>query len=164
LRILPQYNITGRKGYKQKRIENQGGEGLEPAGLQPKRMAYKVMVIEDEKNIVLGVKTCLEVADYQVFVAETGEKALDMLKADLPDIILLDLLLPGISGFQVCEQIKKSPETRHIPVIVLSAKTGEEDMRRAEEAGADAYMTKPFRPRDLWDKLKQFIPREKAES
>lgn len=123
-------------------------------------MSYKVLVIEDEKNIILGVKTCLEVADYQVTVAENGEQALQEVEKELPDIILLDLLLPGMSGYQVCAQLKKDPKTKDIPVIVLSAKTEEEDMRRAEKAGADAYMTKPFRPKELWQQLERFLNKE----
>ena len=127
-------------------------------------MSYKVLVVEDEKNIILGVKTCLEVADYRVTVAETGEKALEEVSKDYPDIILLDLLLPGMNGYQVCSQLKGDPKTKDIPIVVLSAKAGEEDRRRAEEAGADAYLTKPFRPKDLWGELERFLPREKNKN
>ncbi|NLC11247.1 MAG: response regulator [Firmicutes bacterium] len=127
-------------------------------------MSYKVLVVEDEKNIILGVKTCLEVADYQVVVAETGEEALAEVERNRPDIILLDLLLPGISGYQVCSQLKEDPKTKDIPIVVLSAKAEEEDMRRAKEAGADSYLTKPFRPKELWAELERFLPSEKNKS
>ena len=127
-------------------------------------MSYKVLVVEDEKNIILGVKTCLEVAEYQVVVAETGEEALAEVERNRPDIILLDLLLPGISGYQVCSQLKEDPKTKDIPIVVLSAKAEEEDMRRAKEAGADSYLTKPFRPKELWAELERFLPSEKNKS
>jgi DNA-binding response OmpR family regulator len=117
----------------------------------------KILLVEDEKNIILGVKTCLEVAQYEVLVVEDGEKAFDLVEKEKPDLILLDLMLPGINGFQVCRQLKKNEETRHIPIVVLTAKTGEEDKVRAQEAGADSYMTKPFRPEELWQIIEQFL-------
>ena len=80
-------------------------------------MSYKVLVVEDEKNIILGVKTCLEVADYQVVVAETGEEALAEVERNRPDIILLDCFT-SISGYQVCSQLKEDPKTKDIPIVV----------------------------------------------
>lgn len=119
--------------------------------------ARKILLVEDEKNIILGVKTCLEVAKYKAVVVEDGEKAIEAALKEQPDLILLDLMLPKIDGFKVCEKLKKMDETKNIPIIVLTAKTEEEDKEKAKQAGADSYMTKPFRPEELWQEIKRFI-------
>jgi CheY-like chemotaxis protein len=121
-------------------------------------MAGKVLLVEDEKNIILGVRTCLDAVGYHVEVVENGEAALEFVGRDKPDLILLDLLLPKIDGFEVLGVLKSDPATREIPVVVLTAKAGEEDRQRALELGANAYMTKPFRPQELWDILKKYLP------
>lgn len=117
----------------------------------------KVLLVEDEKNIILGVKTCLEVANYHVLVVEDGEKAIETAVEEKPDLILLDLMLPKIDGFTVCRELKSKEETKNIPIVVLTAKVEEESRRQAMEAGADSYMTKPFRPEELWQEIKKFI-------
>jgi DNA-binding response OmpR family regulator len=117
----------------------------------------KILMVEDEKNIILGVKTCLEIANYRVVVVEDGEKAIEVALKEKPDLILLDLMLPKIDGFEVCRKLKAMEETKKIPVVVLTAKTGDEDKEKAREAGADAYMTKPFRPEELWQEIKRFV-------
>jgi len=123
-------------------------------------MEKKVLLVEDEKNIILGVRTCLEAVGYEVYVVEDGEAALEYVRTEKPDLILLDLLLPKIDGFEVCAKIKKDEKTKNIPVVVLTAKAAEEDRRKVMELGADAYMTKPFRPQELWDQIKKFLPEE----
>jgi DNA-binding response OmpR family regulator len=123
-------------------------------------MTKKVLLVEDEKNIILGVRTCLDAVGYHVEVVEDGEAALEYIGRDKPDLVLLDLLLPKVDGFEVLGALKGDSATKAIPVIVLTAKAGEEDRQRALELGADAYMTKPFRPQELWDILKKFIPED----
>jgi DNA-binding response OmpR family regulator len=123
-------------------------------------MAKKVLLVEDEKNIILGVRTCLDAVGYHVEVVEDGEAALENIGRDKPDLVLLDLLLPKVDGFEVLGTLKSNSETSAIPVIVLTAKAGEEDRQRALELGADAYMTKPFRPQELWDILKKYLPED----
>ncbi|NLL58909.1 MAG: response regulator [Firmicutes bacterium] len=119
--------------------------------------AKKILVVEDEKNIILGVKTCLELANYEAVVVQDGEKAIEAAVKEQPHLVLLDLMLPKVDGFEVCRQLKSREETKHIPVIVLTAKTAEEDREKARAAGADSYMTKPFRPEELWQEIKRFI-------
>lgn len=121
-------------------------------------MNYKILLVEDEKNIILGVRTCLDAVGYHVAVVEDGEAALEFVSQEKPDLILLDLLLPKMDGFEVLETLKGNEDTRDIPIIVLTAKAGEEDRQRSLELGADAYMTKPFRPQELWDMLKKYFP------
>lgn len=123
-------------------------------------MGKKILLVEDEKNIILGVRTCLDAVGYEVEVAENGELAMEAVQRRHPDLILLDLMLPKLNGFEVLESLKGKAETAGIPVVVLTAKAEAEDRQRAMGLGADAYMTKPFRPQELWDILKNFLPEE----
>ena len=126
-------------------------------------MEKKVLLVEDEKNIILGVRTCLEAVGYKVHVVEDGEAAMQFVRTEKPDLILLDLLLPKVDGFEVCHTLKNDDDTKDIPVVVLTAKAAEEDRKKAMDQGADAYMTKPFRPQELWDEIKRFLPEGKEE-
>lgn len=123
-------------------------------------MGKKILLVEDEKNIILGVRTCLDAVGYEVEVAENGELAMEAIERSHPNLILLDLMLPKFNGFEVLEILKSKPETSSIPIVVLTAKAEEKDRQRALGLGADAYMTKPFRPQELWDVLKEFLPDE----
>lgn len=123
-------------------------------------MGKKILLVEDEKNIILGVRTCLDAVGYEVEVAENGELAMEAVERKHPHLILLDLMLPKFNGFEVLESLKNKPETAGIPIVVLTAKAEEEDRKKAMDLGADAYMTKPFRPQELWDVLKKFLPDE----
>jgi CheY-like chemotaxis protein len=125
-------------------------------------MGKRILLVEDEKNIILGVRTCLDAVGYEVEIAENGEIALEAVRRRKPDLILLDLVMPKFDGFEVLDSLKNNPGTREIPVVVLTAKAGEEDRQRAIKLGADAYMTKPFRPQELWDILKKFLPDDES--
>ena len=92
-------------------------------------MGKRILLVEDENNIILGVRTCLEAVGYEVEVAENGELALEAVARSQPHLILLDLLLPKYDGYEVLEILKSKPESRTIPVVVLTAKADEEDRR-----------------------------------
>ncbi len=121
-------------------------------------MGKKVLLAEDEKNVILGVRTCLDAVGYDVEIVEDGEEALNSVKREHPDLILLDLLMPKVDGFEVLKELKGKEETSKIPIIVLTAKAEETDRQRAMDLGADNYMTKPFKPQELWDVLKGYLP------
>jgi len=123
-------------------------------------MSRKILIAEDEKNVILGLRTCLDAVGYEMEIVEDGEQAINAVRQELPDLILLDLLMPNVDGFEVLKEIKGNDQTKHIPIIVLTAKAEEEDRQRAEDLGANDYMTKPFKPQELWDLLRKYLPEE----
>jgi two-component system alkaline phosphatase synthesis response regulator PhoP len=108
-----------------------------------------VLVIEDDPDIVEVVRFNLEREGFRVHDARDGERGLDQARRSAPDLILLDLMLPGIDGLEVCRRLRTSDETRAVPVVVLTAKSEEADVVVGLEMGADDYLTKPFSPREL---------------
>ena len=116
-------------------------------------MAKKVLVCDDEPYIVESVSYVVRKAGYEVSSAEDGDAALEMVRRDKPDMVFLDIMMPGIPGDELCQRLKADPATRGIYVVILTARGQEEDERRAMELGADEFMTKPFSPRKLRDKL-----------
>jgi two-component system alkaline phosphatase synthesis response regulator PhoP len=119
----------------------------------------KLLVVDDEEDILELIKFNLEREGYQVSCAATGEAALDLAKSEIPDLIVLDLMLPGIDGLEVARQLKKEPETREIPIVMLTAKGEEADIVTGLELGADDYITKPFSPRVLVARVRSVLRR-----
>ncbi|MBU2515558.1 response regulator [bacterium] len=117
----------------------------------------KVLVIEDTPGIRRSVRKILEKNGYEVFEAEDGEAGLKSSRSILPDLILLDIMLPGMDGYGVCKLLKRNRETKHIPVIFMTAKTEIEDIERGFDAGGVDYVTKPFNPRELIARVKTHI-------
>lgn len=112
-------------------------------------MAKKILLVEDEKNIILGVSICLKNAGLDVEVAEDGAEALRKMEAQKPDLVLLDLVMPKLNGLDALRSMKEDSNLKDVPVIVLSARAQEEDIQRARDLGAADYMAKPFRPDEL---------------
>jgi len=119
-----------------------------------------ILVVDDEQAILELVRYNLAKRGYRVLLAETGESALLLGKNDLPDLILLDLMLPGIDGLDVCRQLKANPRTQHIPVLLLTARGQEEDIAMGMEMGADDYITKPFSPKVLISRIRAALRRK----
>ena len=120
-------------------------------------MSKKVLVCDDEPYIVESVSYVVRKAGFEVVVAEDGEEALQAARAERPDLIFLDIMMPRLSGHEVCKQVKDDPETRDSYVIMLTARGQEEDERKAMDAGADEFMTKPFSPRKMRAKLQEIL-------
>ena len=116
-------------------------------------MDYSVLVAEDEPNIALSLQFIMNKAGFNVRVAEDGNLAILEIKKETPDVILLDIMLAKRDGFSVLETIKKNPKWSNIKVIVLTAKSRDEDKQRALNLGADDYITKPFSSRQLVDRV-----------
>jgi phosphate regulon transcriptional regulator PhoB len=121
----------------------------------------KILVVDDEKTIVKGLKFALEREHYEVLAAYDGEEALRLFEEEAPDLIVLDLMLPGIDGFEVCRRIRKKSET---PIIMLTARGEDIDKILGLELGADDYMTKPFNPRELIARVKAILRRSQNKT
>jgi len=117
----------------------------------------RILVVEDEESLLKLESILLTSKGYEVRGATNGQEALDMLADANPDLILLDIMLPNMDGFEVCRRIKENPETRHIPVIMLTAKKSREDMTKGHEVGADWYITKPFKSANVVETIQRFL-------
>jgi two-component system, OmpR family, alkaline phosphatase synthesis response regulator PhoP len=119
----------------------------------------RILVIDDEKDLIELVRYNLEKEGFVVRSAQDGESGLSAAKKELPDLILVDLMLPGIDGLDVCRSLRSDSRTARIPVIMLTAKSAESDRILGLELGADDYVTKPFSPRELLARIKAVLRR-----
>jgi len=119
----------------------------------------KILVVDDETPIVELIKFNLEREGYKVLEAYDGIRALEIIKKELPDLIILDIMLPGMSGLEVCKHLRNNEKTAEIPIIMLSARGEEVDKILGLELGADDYMVKPFSPRELVARVKARLRR-----
>jgi len=127
-------------------------------------MKAKVLVVDDEPDALELIDYNLKGAGYQVFTAANGTRALELAQRHLPDLIILDLMLPEIDGIEVCKILRRNTETQDIPIIMLTAKADEIDRVIGLEVGADDYVTKPFSPRELTLRVKNILRRGKASA
>ncbi|MEW6530323.1 MAG: response regulator transcription factor [Thermodesulfobacteriota bacterium] len=123
----------------------------------------KILVVDDEEDILELVRYNLTKEGYQVTCAATGEKGLRSAKADRPDLVLLDLMLPGMDGLDVCRELKANPDTSRVPIVMITAKGEDADIVTGLELGADDYITKPFSPRVLLARVKVVLRRRRTE-
>lgn len=112
-------------------------------------MAKKVLIADDEQNIVISLEFLLRREGFEVFVASDGEEALIKLRAEKPDLVLLDVMMPKMNGFDVCQAIRADPNLADMRVLMLTAKGREAEVSKGLGLGADAYMTKPFSTKEL---------------
>ena len=124
----------------------------------------KILVVEDEPDILEMVRYNLDQAGLDVETAEDAERALQSVREILPDLIILDLMLPGIDGLDMCRQIKQDARTRHIPILMLTARKEEIDRIVGLELGADDYVVKPFSPRELVLRAQAILRRSQGSS
>lgn len=117
----------------------------------------KILIVEDEESLMKLESILLTSRGYKVTGAADGKAALDCVASVKPDLVLLDIMLPEIDGFEVCRQIKSNEATRHIPVIMLTAKRSREDITMGEKAGADWYMIKPLKSAMLVEIVQRFL-------
>ncbi|MHB1399090.1 MAG: response regulator [Trichloromonadaceae bacterium] len=117
----------------------------------------KILIVEDEESLLKLESILLTSKGYDVRGVANGQAALDALAEELADLVLLDIMLPEIDGFEVCRRIKTEASTRHIPVIMLTAKKSRDDMARGEKVGADWYITKPFKSAMVIETIQRFL-------
>ena len=123
----------------------------------------KILVVDDEHSIVEAVRYSLERAGFRVAAVSDGEEALERCRAEAPDLMVLDLMLPGLDGLEVCRILRGDDATRGIPIIMLTVKGQEMDKIVGLELGADDYMTKPFSPRELVARVRAILRRTEGE-
>ena len=119
----------------------------------------KIIVVEDEPDIVDVVTYNLNREGYSVLAAQRGDEGLNLIRSEVPDLVLLDLMLPGMDGLSICRQMKSDGSLRDIPIIIASAKGEESDVVIGLEMGADDYLAKPFSPRELLARIKAVLRR-----
>lgn len=112
-------------------------------------MTKSVLLVEDEDSIALALQFLMQREGYDLRRARTGQEALDAIKAQAPDLVLLDLMLPGCSGYEVCQSIRRDPALSGTRILILTAKSGEIERRKGLSLGADAFVTKPFSTSEL---------------
>lgn len=127
-------------------------------------MTKEILIVDDEPNVVVPIQFLMEQQGYRVMIAERGEDALDLIYQYKPDLVLLDIILPGIDGFEVCEIIRLNPEYRNIKIIFLTALGREEQIARGLTLGADAYITKPYSSDELIAKVKEILEETDQDS
>ncbi len=117
----------------------------------------RVLVVEDEPVNLKLLKEILQTEGFDVLYAEDGRQAVEVARAELPDLILMDIRMPGMDGFQAVKLLKSDDTTRNIPVVAVTAYAMKEDRERATEAGFDDYLTKPFRYEEVVEKVRRFL-------
>lgn len=123
-------------------------------------MAHEsILIVEDEQDIMELISYNLRKEGYAIHQAASGEKALSNVEAHIPDLIILDLMLPGIGGIDICRQLKRGERTRNIPIIMVTAKSEDSDIITGLEMGADDYITKPFSPKVLIARIRTVLRR-----
>ena len=117
----------------------------------------KILIVDDEPNIVMALEYTFKKNNFEVFIARDGQEALDILKNQLPDIIILDVMMPMVDGFATLEQIKKDERLRHCKVIFLSAINKEKDIEKGLSLGANLYVVKPFSIKKLIEQVQELL-------
>lgn len=117
----------------------------------------KILIVDDEPNIVMALEYTFKKNNFEVFIARDGQEALDILKTNFPDVIILDIMMPMVDGFATLEQIRKDDNLKHTKVLFLSAKNKESDIEKGLDLGADAYMTKPFTIKKVVEQINELL-------
>lgn len=120
-------------------------------------MAKKILAVDDEKHIVRLVEVNLARAGYEVVTANDGKEALEKVHSENPDLVVLDVMMPYMDGFEVLQNLRRNPATRDIPVIMLTAKAQDADVFKGWQSGVDCYLTKPFNPMELLSFVKRIF-------
>ena len=120
-------------------------------------MSKKILIADDEPNIVAALEFLLQRNGYEVHIARNGEEALKLVEDCNPDLVLLDVMMPVRSGYEVCTRIRERADWRHIKIIMLSAKGRDAEINKGLSIGADLYITKPFSTRELMGKIKELL-------
>ena len=116
-----------------------------------------ILIADDEPNIVISLEFLMKREGYRVSVARDGDAALALIRSEQPDLVLLDVMMPGKTGFDVCQAVRAEETLAAVKILMLSAKGRDTDLAKGTALGADAYMTKPFSTRELADKVREML-------
>jgi DNA-binding response OmpR family regulator len=122
-------------------------------------MRHRILIADDEPNILLSLEFLMKREGYDVVVVQDGEKAFEAIVRDRPDLVLLDVMMPIKSGFEVCQQVRATDGISHIPILMLTAKGRDTDIAKGMAMGATAYLTKPFSTREMAQKVRELLER-----
>ena len=120
-------------------------------------MSKHVLIADDEANIVISLEFLMQREGHRVSIARDGDAALEAIRRERPDLVLLDVMMPGKSGFEVCQAVRADETLAAVKILMLSAKGRDTDLAKGSALGADAYMTKPFSTRELADKVRELL-------
>jgi DNA-binding response OmpR family regulator len=120
-------------------------------------MTRRILIVDDEPNIVLSLEFLMQQSGFEVAVARDGEEALAQMAAFRPHLVLLDIMLPKLNGYEVCQKLRQNPDWAGVKVVMLSAKGRELEVSKGLALGADAYVTKPFSTRELIDQVRRLL-------
>jgi DNA-binding response OmpR family regulator len=121
------------------------------------KVQHKVLVVDDDPYILMSLEFLMRKNGYAVLVARNGTEALDIINVQQPDLILLDIMMPDVDGYQICSYVRKTPVLEKTKVVFLSAKSNEADIKKGLELGAIRYITKPFSTRELVKEVKEIL-------
>lgn len=119
----------------------------------------KVLVVDDNRTYLEMITSLLRENGLEVFTANDGLEALEAVKGQVPDLVILDVVMPRMNGYEVCRELKSNPKTGQVPIVMCSTKDQEFDRHWASKQGADAYITKPFKPQEMLATIKQLLRR-----
>lgn len=120
-------------------------------------MPRKILIVEDETSILIPLRFLMEQNRFAVKAVESGEDAMAALSDFIPDLILLDIMLPGMDGFEVCQRVRQNPEWRDVKIVMLSAKGSDIDVTKGLAVGADDYITKPFSNKEVVQRIREML-------
>lgn len=123
-------------------------------------MAKKILIADDEQNIVISLEFLMKREGFDVVVATDGDEAVRRIRSEMPDLVLLDVMMPKKSGFEVCQEVKADPALQSVRILMLTAKGRDTEVAKGLALGADAYMTKPFSTRDLVARVRSMLGME----
>jgi DNA-binding response OmpR family regulator len=125
-------------------------------------MTFKILTIEDTASFRSLIRMTLEFQGFQVVEADGGRRGLELARSESPDLVLLDLMMPEVGGFEVCQTLKQDAHMRNIPVVVLSSSDDSDEIEKCIQIGAQDYLLKPFRPEMLLAVVRKYLPRKAA--
>ena len=117
----------------------------------------KILIVDDEPNIIMSLEYALKTQGYHVFIARDGQEAIDLLQTEIPDLVILDIMMPKVDGYETLTFIKQNSRLQHTKAVFLSAKNKESDISKGLELGADDYLTKPFSLKKLIERVNDLL-------